>query len=58
MLADQYGESRMLQLSIIFLMLGVCITLNLNLWIKIFGIAVFTFGFFASHSIAHSWVGD
>lgn len=57
MLADQYGKNRMLQLSIIILMLGVCITLNLNLWLKIFGIAVFTFGFFASHSIASSWVG-
>ncbi|MFE4708146.1 hypothetical protein [Peribacillus simplex] len=47
----------MLQLSIIILMLGVFITLNLNLWIKISGIAIFTFGFFASHSIASSWVG-
>nr|WP_309487192.1 MFS transporter [Bacillus sp. ISL-4] len=57
MLADHYGKGRMLQVSIIILMLGVCITLDLNLWIKIFGIAIFTFGFFASHSIASSWVG-
>jgi YNFM family putative membrane transporter len=36
---------------------GIIITLATNLWIKIFGIAVFVFGFFACHSIASSWIG-
>ncbi|UAL50571.1 MFS transporter [Bacillus sp. CMF21] len=58
MLADQYGKRKILQLSIIILLIGVCITLNLNIWLKIFGLAIFTFGFFAGHSIASSWVGE
>lgn len=36
---------------------GVFITLHPNLWVKIIGIAIFTYGFFAGHSIASSWVG-
>lgn len=57
MLADHYGKRKMLQLSLIILLIGVCITLSFNIWFKIFGIAIFTFGFFAGHSIASSWVG-
>lgn len=57
MLSDQYGKGRILQLSLFILLVGACITLNTNLWLKIFGIAIFTFGFFAGHSIASGWVG-
>ncbi|OIK11347.1 MFS transporter [Bacillus sp. MUM 116] len=57
MLADQHGKRKILQLSLFILLIGVCITLNANLWVKILGIAVFTFGFFAGHSIASGWVG-
>ena len=32
-------------------------TLNLNIWLKIFGLAIFTYGFFACHSIISTWVG-
>jgi MFS transporter, YNFM family, putative membrane transport protein len=55
-LADQYGK-RILQLSLFILLIGVCLTLNTNIWLKILGIAIFTFGFFACHSIASGWVG-
>lgn len=36
---------------------GAVLTLAASLVLKIIGIAVFTFGFFGSHSIASSWVG-
>ncbi len=58
MLADQYGKKNILPLSLIILLAGVCTTLHPNLWVKIVGIAIFTFGFFAGHSIASSWVGN
>jgi YNFM family putative membrane transporter len=36
---------------------GALLTLNGVLAVKIFGIALFTFGFFGGHSVASSWVG-
>ncbi|MFK9092106.1 MFS transporter [Bacillus salipaludis] len=57
MLADKYGKRKILQFSLVILLIGACITLNTNLWFKILGIAIFTYGFFASHSIASGWVG-
>ncbi|WP_079508850.1 MFS transporter [Mesobacillus jeotgali] len=57
MLSDQYGRGKILQLSLIIFFSGVCITLIHDIWLKIIGIAVFTFGYFAGHSIASSWVG-
>ncbi|TMU87062.1 MFS transporter [Bacillus sp. BHET2] len=57
MLADQYGKRKILPLSLLILLLGVLTTLHPNIWVKIIGISVFTYGFFAGHSIASSWVG-
>ena len=57
MLADQHGKKRILQLSLGILLFGGLLTLGANLVIKIAGIAIFTFGFFAAHSIASGWVG-
>lgn len=57
MLADKHGRSRILQVSLLIVFMGACMTLNANLWLKIIGIAIFTFGFFAGHSIASGWVG-
>lgn len=57
MLADRYGRGKILQISLCILLMGACITLTSNLWIKIIGIAIFTFGFFAGHSIASSLIG-
>jgi MFS transporter, YNFM family, putative membrane transport protein len=57
MLADQYGKKRILPLSLVIMLSGVITTLHPNLWVKMIGIAVFTYGFFAGHSIASSWVG-
>ncbi|WP_458413002.1 MFS transporter [Schinkia sp. CFF1] len=58
MLADHHGKKKLLQISLVILLLGACITLNSSLWLKIFGIAVFTYGFFAGHSIASGWIGQ
>ena len=37
--------------------IGVLATLNSHLAIIIFGLGLFTFGYFATHSIASGWVG-
>lgn len=55
-LADQYGKFIILFLSILLMIIGAAITLNSHLFTIIFGIALFTFGFFGGHSIASSWV--
>lgn len=57
MLADRYGRRNILQISLLIFLVGAVITLSPNLWIKIIGISIFTFGFFAGHSIASGWVG-
>jgi len=56
-LADQIGSSKVLCLSIGIMLSGCLITLNGNLYVKILGVAVLTYGFFGSHSVASSWVG-
>lgn len=58
MLADRHGKRKILQVSLLILLAGACITLVPELWLKIIGIAVFTYGFFAGHSIASGWVGQ
>jgi YNFM family putative membrane transporter len=57
-LADNIGRSKVLCLAILIMLAGCLITLNDILYIKISGVAVFTFGFFGSHSVASSWVGQ
>ena len=44
-------------LALLIIFTGVMLTLSSMLWLKIIGIAIFTFGFFGGHSIASSWVG-
>lgn len=56
-LADTMGNAKVLCLALGIMLMGAIITLNVNLYIKIIGVAVFTFGFFGSHSVASSWVG-
>ncbi|WP_141904049.1 MFS transporter [Lysinibacillus sp. Y5S-8] len=55
-LADRYGRQQMLLLAIAIMLSGAIVTLNGLLTLKIIGITVFTFGFFAAHSIASGWV--
>jgi YNFM family putative membrane transporter len=56
-MADKYGRPKVLGVTLLIMFIGACMTLNINLLLKIIGIAVFTFGFFGGHSIASSWVG-
>lgn len=55
-LADRFGRQKMLLLAIAIMLAGAIITLQGLLLLKIVGITVFTFGFFAAHSIASGWV--
>jgi YNFM family putative membrane transporter len=36
---------------------GALLTLHGNLWIKIVGLTVLVFGFFATHTVASGWMG-
>lgn len=56
--ADTYGSFPMIMLSIGVTVGGALLTLLPSLTLKIVGVSIFTFGFFASHSIASSWVGE
>lgn len=56
-LADNYGKQKILRIALLIMLGGIGITLTKNLALKIFGIALLTFGFFGGHSIASSWVG-
>ncbi|WP_196593741.1 MFS transporter [Pectinatus sottacetonis] len=55
-LASLHGELKVLDMGLMCMLLGIIITILLPLWLKILGIALFTFGFFGSHSIASSMV--
>ncbi len=57
-LADRFGRSPMLSISILLMLSGVLLTIPLSLWAMIGGLALLTFGFFAGHSIASGWVGQ
>ncbi|PSC04289.1 MFS transporter [Alsobacter soli] len=56
-LADRYGRRQALWASIGLMLAGLALTWPDNLPVLVLGIAVFTFGFFAAHSVASSWVG-
>jgi YNFM family putative membrane transporter len=57
-MSDIMGKPKILSISIILMLAGVCLTLGTNLFLVIIGLSIFTFGFFGSHSIASSWVGE
>ncbi|EST12935.1 MFS transporter [Sporolactobacillus laevolacticus DSM 442] len=56
-LSDRTSRSGVIGLSIILMTCGLLITMSPFLILKIFGLAMFTFGFFGGHSVASSWVG-
>jgi MFS transporter, YNFM family, putative membrane transport protein len=55
--ADRLGRRHVLWTVMATMLAGLLLTLAHNLAAIVAGMAVFTFGFFASHSIASSWVG-
>ena len=56
-LADRLGRRNVLWMVMALTMAGLALTLSSNLVVIVLGLAVATFGFFASHSVASSWVG-
>jgi MFS transporter, YNFM family, putative membrane transport protein len=56
-LASRYKRGHILLSSLLIMISGALFTLFSNLALIIFGIAVFTIGFFSSHTTASSWVG-
>jgi len=55
--ADRVGRRKVLWTGAAIMLAGAALTLAASLPLKIAGVVVFTFGFFAAHSIASSWVG-
>ena len=52
----KYGRDKVLSLSLLSMMIGLCITFIPSLWATALGLLIFTFSFFAGHSTASSWV--
>lgn len=57
-LSDKFGRKRVLYAGILIMLSGAICTLPINLWIKLVGMIIFTFGFFGAHSIASGWVSQ
>ncbi|OYO26515.1 MFS transporter [Janthinobacterium sp. PC23-8] len=56
-LADRLGRRGVLWIMLVVMLAGIVLTLFDSLPLIVAGMALATFGFFASHSIASSWVG-
>lgn len=56
-LADRYGRRHVILGMALIMFAGLLLTLSSWLPLLVVGIALFTFGFFATHSVASSWVG-
>ncbi|MFM0626212.1 MFS transporter [Paraburkholderia xenovorans] len=56
-MADNFGRARVLTASLLLMVLGLALTMLQPLAAIAGGIACVTFGFFAGHSVASSWVG-
>jgi YNFM family putative membrane transporter len=56
-LADKLGRRNVLWMVMIAMLAGLLLTLLGALPAIVIGVGLFTFGFFASHSVASSWVG-
>ncbi|WP_342120618.1 MFS transporter [Pseudoduganella sp. OTU4001] len=56
-LADRYGRKGVLYLVLSLKLAGILLTLSAWLPLVIAGLALFTFAFFAAHSMTSSWVG-
>ncbi len=56
-LADRLGRRNVLWLFMSVMLSGLLLTLASSLAAIVLGMGLFTFGFFASHSVASSWVG-
>jgi YNFM family putative membrane transporter len=55
--ADRLGRRHVLWTTMAAMLAGLLLTLSNNLVLIVAGMALYTFSFFASHSIASSWIG-
>ncbi|MCG2585706.1 MFS transporter [Massilia sp. TS11] len=55
--ADRLGRRHVLWQALGLMLFGLLLTLAPQLPLVLIGLGIFTFGFFAAHSIASSWVG-
>ncbi len=53
----RHGRQRIMLAMAALMTLGIAITLAPSLWLIIAGLALYTFGFFAVHTVASAWVG-
>ncbi|MEO5933735.1 MAG: MFS transporter [Duganella sp.] len=56
-LADRFGRRHVLWAVMALMLAGLLLTLSNWLPLVVLGVALFTYGFFATHSVASSWVG-
>ncbi|WP_243450377.1 MFS transporter [Desulfosporosinus sp. Sb-LF] len=56
-LSTRYPRANLILIAAALLLAGTLLTLNGNLYVKIFALAVFVFGFFAGHTVTNGWVG-
>jgi YNFM family putative membrane transporter len=57
-LAARVGRPMVFRGGLAIIAIGLLLTLSNNLAVIVLGAAVFTFGFFASHSVANGWVSQ
>lgn len=55
-LADRHGRHRVQWIMVLIMTAGLALTLSDTLLVLLCGVGIFTFGFFATHSISSSWV--
>ncbi|WP_437881892.1 MFS transporter [Pseudomonas sp. LRF_L74] len=56
-LADRLGRRKVFWASVSLMLAGLLVTLLPQLPVILLGMVAFTFGFFAAHSVASSWIG-
>jgi len=56
-LSDRIGRRNVLWIMVTTMATGLLLTLSVMLPLMVFGIAIFTFGFFGGHAVASSWIG-
>lgn len=57
-MADRWGRQRVFWPSILIMLLGLGLTLSSQLWAILLGLLLYSYGFFAGHSLASSWVSS
>ncbi len=57
-LSDSFGRRGVILLGVAIMLVSAVLTLSVNLYVVIAGVALYTFGFFGAHSVASAWVGE